>query len=301
MSQLPPRLSPPYRPVSPLLKLLMLGPLALGAGYTFLILTLLPGRTGDFFAWRMSPATAGLLGAAYGGSCAMLTLALRAREWVNVRVAVAAASLFMMLMLGATLLGRGTLHLTSGTLPAVLAAWGWLAVHVSSPFLGMAALGAQWRTRGTFPRRPPRLPWWVAAPMAGNGAVLTAAGLALYAAPGPAARHWPWRVGELDVRVIGAWGLVFGAALLLSRREAELRRVRGGMAALVCTGLLGLAGLLRHADRIAWGSPGAWLVVLALLTFTGLGLCGAGLSWLFDPPGLRAGRAAPVARPARAG
>jgi len=284
------------RQVSPVLKALMLVPLALAAGYVFLTLTFLGDSTADFFAWRMSPVTAALVGAAYGGSCAMLALAVRTRHWVKVRVAVAASSLFMLLMLGACLLGRTTLQLTGGAAFAVLAAWVWLAVHSTAPLIGLVALAAQWRVKGEEPPRPPRLPWWVAAPVVGNGAAVTAAGLVLYAVPGPAARHWPWEVSELDVRVIGAWCLAFGVALLLSWREAELRRVRNGMAALVCTGVLGLAGLVRFADEVSWSSPGAWAVVLVLLSFTGLGLSGVGVSVLLDPP---EAPGPPVVRPAR--
>ncbi|WP_441249159.1 hypothetical protein [Kitasatospora sp. McL0602] len=273
-----------HRPVSRALKALMLAPLAFAAGCTFLALTFFSGSTASYFAWPMSGPTATLLGAAYGGSAAMLALALRAGEWVKVRVATATSALFMLLMLGALLAGHGTLQLTGGTLVAVLTAWGWLGVHTVAPLIGLAALAAQWRTPGAEPPRPPRLPGWVAAPMIGNGTVVTAAGAVLYAFPDATARHWPWTVTALDVRVLGAWCLTFGIALLLSVREAELRRVRSGMAALVCTGSFGLLGLLRYGDRISWSSPGAWAVLLVLLSFTGLGLSGYAASALLDPP-----------------
>ncbi|GAA2747876.1 hypothetical protein [Kitasatospora cinereorecta] len=271
------------RPVSLVLKLMMIAPLAVAAGYSAVTLTLAPTATDSFFAWRMSPVTAVLLGAGYGGACTMLALALGERRWERVRVAVAACALLMPLMLGATLLGRGTLHLLGGSLLAFASAWIWLAVHLAAPPIGLIALGAQWRVRGPAPTRAPRLPWWVALPMAGNGTALAAAGFLLYLRPDPLARHWPWQAGPLDVRVLGAWCLTFGAALLLSLAEAELRRVRSGMTALVATGLLGLVGLIRYGDHVSWTSPGAWLVLLVLLTLAGLGLCGFGISWMLDP------------------
>ncbi|MEV4611143.1 hypothetical protein AB0K43_00880 [Kitasatospora sp. NPDC049258] len=274
----------PARPVGAALRLLVLGPLALAAGAVFLILTLFADATDDLFAWRMSPVTATLLGAGYGGSGVMLALALRARRWEKVRVTTAASSLFMLLMLGASLLGRRSLHLTGGPPPAVAAAWIWLGVHLAAPLLGLIALGAQWRVTGAKPPRAPRLPWWVAAPILSSGLTVTATGLLLYALPDQAARHWPWTARPLDVRALGAWCLAFGIALLLGWREAELRRVRHGMAALVVSGLLGLTGLLRYGGRIDWDGPGSWLVVLVLAAFIGLGLSGAGVSVLFDPP-----------------
>ncbi|GAA1251212.1 hypothetical protein GCM10009665_47410 [Kitasatospora nipponensis] len=266
------------------MRIALLGPLAVAAGYVFLTLTLAGSDTDALFAWRMSPVTASLLGAAYGGSCAMLALCLRAGHWVRVRMAAYASALFMLLMLGAVLLDRGETHLRGGALVAFLAAWIWLAVHLAAPAVGLLAFGAQARRRGPVPPRPPRLPWWVGAPMLVDAAALLATGLFLYAAPAPAARHWPWPVGQLDVRAFGAWCLAFGAALLFSWWESELRRVRGGMAALVVTGLFGLIGLVRYADQVRWSSPGAWLVVLVLCSLLGLGISGAGLSALLDPP-----------------
>ncbi|MFB7667075.1 hypothetical protein ACFC1R_24550 [Kitasatospora sp. NPDC056138] len=299
----------PSPAVSGVLQALLLAPLLVGAGYVFLGLTLFSGGTGDLFAWRMSPVTATLLGAAYGGSGVMLAMALCTEQWVRVRVAVAASSLLMLLMLGACLLGRGTLQLTRGSVVAVLSAWVWLGVHTAAPVVGLIALGAQWRRNarwrarsGRAEPRPPRLPWWVAGPVVGNGLAVTATGLLLYTVPDVLTRHWPWQVSALDVRVIGAWCLAFGTALLLGLCEAELRRVRNGMAALVGTGVLGLVGLLRYAHLVRWASPGSWLVVLALVAFTGLGLCGVGVSGLLDPPRPGSGPGGgPVVRPAQLG
>ncbi|BAJ32030.1 MULTISPECIES: hypothetical protein [Kitasatospora] len=120
--------------------------------------------------------------------------------------------------------------------------------------------------------------------MTGGGALLALLGLALLLAPGPLAAHWPWTARPLDVRALGAWTLTFGAALLLAARESELRRVRGGMAAMVLTGLLGLTGLARYGDLVAWRQPGAWIAVLVLTALLGLGLCGYGVSAVLDPP-----------------
>ncbi|MEU5385706.1 MULTISPECIES: hypothetical protein [Kitasatospora] len=274
----------PVRPVSPLLRALLLAPLALAAGWAFLALWPAAGATDELFAWAMSPVTAALLGSGYGGAAAMLALAARARGWAEVRVATAATCLLMPLMLATTLAGRRDLHLDGGPLLGFLAAWGWLAAHLAAPPIGLAALAAQLRTRGPAPARTPRLPWWVAAPMACGGTLLALLGLALAVRPGPFAAHWPWTARPLDVRALGAWTLTFGAALLLAARESELRRVRGGMAAMVLTGLLGLTGLVRYGALVAWRQPGAWLTVLVLTALLGLGLCGFGLSALLDPP-----------------
>ncbi|WP_282203354.1 hypothetical protein [Kitasatospora fiedleri] len=150
--------TPPVRPVSPLLKALLLGPLALAAGWAFLVLWPAADATGDLFAWTTSPVTAVLLGSAHGGAAAMLALAVRARCWAEVRVATAAGCLLMLLMLATTLAGRRDLHPDGGPLLGFLAARGWLAVHLAAPPVGLAALVAQLRTPGPAPARTPGCP-----------------------------------------------------------------------------------------------------------------------------------------------
>ncbi|MEV4560107.1 hypothetical protein AB0K51_24375 [Kitasatospora sp. NPDC049285] len=275
---------PPGRPVSPVLKALMLGPLAAGAGYTFLALWPAAGSTDTLFAWAMSPVTAVLLGAGYGGAGVMLLLAVRAGSWAEVRVVTAASAVLMVLMLAATLADRGSLHLDGGSLIAFLGAWGWLAVHLAALPIGLVALTAQLLTRGPAPARAPRPPWWVAAPMVSGGLLLAGLGAVLSLRSAALAPTWPWTARPIDVRALGAWALAFGVALLLASREAELRRVRSGMAALVLTGLLGLAGLIRYGAHVAWHQPAAWVAVLVLTALLGLGLCGYGVSAVLDPP-----------------
>ncbi|QMU76457.1 hypothetical protein GXW83_12615 [Streptacidiphilus sp. PB12-B1b] len=273
------------RPLSPAVRFAVLAPLAVGSGYTALVLTLAPSLTRALFPWTMSPVTAVLLGAAYAGSWAMLWLAAaRAEQWARARVTVATSSLFMLLALAATLLGRGTLHLRSGDLSGVLAAWGWLGVHLCAPLIGLVAFGFQWYARGAEPPRPEPLPGWVSAPMLASAALLGPTGLWLFVEPALTARHWAWHASQLDVRMLGAWSLAFGVAMLLAHRERELRRVRHGMVALVLTGLLGLVGMLRYAGSVHWGSPAAWAVVAALTLLLGMGLSGLGLAPLLSPP-----------------
>ncbi|BAJ32029.1 MULTISPECIES: hypothetical protein [Kitasatospora] len=149
---------PAARPASPVLRLLLLGPLAAAAGWAFLALWPAAGATDDLFAWAMSPVTAVLLGSGYGGAAVMLALAARARGWAEVRVATAASCLLVLLTLAATLADRRDLHLDGGPLLGFLAAWGWLAVHLAAPPAGLLALGAQLRTRGPAPARTPRPP-----------------------------------------------------------------------------------------------------------------------------------------------
>ncbi|WP_133259830.1 hypothetical protein [Streptacidiphilus pinicola] len=268
------------RPLSPAVRYAMVVPLTLGAAYAALLLTLASSSTDVVFAWTMSPVSATLIGAGYAGSCAMLWLCgARAKAWTHARVTVLSSSLFMLLMLAALLLDHGTLHLRGGEVFAVLAAFGWFGVHLVAPLIGAAGLGAQLvATKGGEPERPPVMPWWIALPTACSGLFLAVAGLLLFVAPAWPARHWPWTVGQLDVRVLAAFALTFGLAMLGTVRERALRRVTHGMVAMVVAGLLGLVGLLRYADQVRWGSVGAWGVVAVLMLLLGMGLAGLGLA-----------------------
>ncbi|MEY9940614.1 hypothetical protein [Streptacidiphilus sp. MAP5-3] len=304
------QLSPlsPANPLSPVVRLAMVVPRTLGAAYAGLLLTLAPSHTDLLFAWTMSPVTATLIGAGYAGSCAMLWLcAARARQWAQARVSVLSSSLFMLLMLAAILLDRGTLHLTGGQLFAVLAAYGWLGFHLLAPLSGAVGLGVQrfgaaGRSVSRTAPRPGPMPWWVALPTVSSGFFLAVLGGLLFASPGWAARNWPWTAGQLDIRVLAAFALTFSIAMLMTVRDRELQRVRHGMVALVVTGLLGLAGLLRYADQVRWGSVGASGVVAVLMLLLGLGMSGLGLSVVLPqalPPTTRrnASPTAPIAPP----
>ncbi|WP_042383003.1 hypothetical protein [Streptacidiphilus melanogenes] len=271
---------PTGRPLSPVVRYTMVVPLTLGAVYAALLLTLASSHTGALFAWTMSPVSAALIGAGYAGSCAMLWLCgARARQWTHARVTVLSSSLFMLLMLAALLLDHGTLHLRGGQVFGVLAAFGWFGVHLVAPPVGAVGLGAQWlAARGGAPERPGAMPWWIALPTFCSGLFLTVVGVLLFVSPDGPARHWPWAVSPLDVRVLAAFGLTFGAAMLGTVRERELRRVNHGMVAMVVTGLLGLIGLFRYAGQVRWSSVGAWGVVAVLMLFLGMGLAGLGLA-----------------------
>ncbi|MEY9873848.1 peptidoglycan/LPS O-acetylase OafA/YrhL [Streptacidiphilus sp. MAP12-33] len=278
-------MEPTTPPLSPGVRYAMVVPLTLGAAYAALLLTLASSHTEALFAWTMSPVSATLVGAGYAGSCAMLWLcAVRAKAWTHARVTVLSSSLFMLLMLAAIVLDHRTLHLEGGDLFAVLAAFGWFGVHLVAPLIGTVGLGVQLvgnrRLAARYGRaeRPEPLPWWIALPTFSSGAFLTAVGALLFAAPAWPARHWPWAAGRLDVRVLAAFALVFGLAMLGTVAERELHRVRHGMLALVVTGVLGLVGLVRYADQVRWASAGAWGVVAVLMLFLGMGLAGLGLS-----------------------
>lgn len=264
---------PPARPVSEAIRVGMLVPLVVACCYTAFVLVPFAGHTASVFAWGMAPPTAWLLGSGYAGSGVMLALTLRRTRWADARIAVYATSFFMVLILLDSVLGRRTLHLKSGPILGFFAAWGWMAVHVAALFIGIGVLLAQARTPGRTAPRAPALPLFVAGPMLFAATWLTVLGALLAIGPSWMRHGWPWPVSELDVRVSGAFCLTYAGATWLTWRGGDLNRTKPGLAALVVTGLLGLAGMVRyngwlHAD------PGTWLILLVLVTLVGMGASG---------------------------
>lgn len=281
------------KPVHEAVRVSLLVPLVVACCYTAFVLVPFAGHTASVFAWRMAAPTAWLLGSAYTGSAVMLVLTLRRRRWADARVAVLSTAFFMPLVLLDSALGWRTLYLTGGPILGFFAAWGWMLVHVTALFVILGVLAAQARMPGRTVPRAPALPLFVAGPMLFAAAWLTVLGVLLAVAPSWMRHGWPWQVSVLDVRVLGAWCLTYAGATWLAWRGGDLSRTKPGLAALVVTGLLGLAGVLRYNGWLH-DDPGTWLILLVLVTLVGMGASGLVLAPItteddpeseFDPGG----------------
>ncbi|HTJ68341.1 MAG TPA: hypothetical protein VL551_12485 [Actinospica sp.] len=261
------------KPVSEAIRWGMLAPLVAASCYTALVLVPFAGHTAFAFAWTMAPLTAWLLGSAYAGSAVMLVLALRRSEWADVRISAYSTSMFMVLMLAASLLGRHTMHLAHGPIIAFFGAWIWMLIHVAVLFVGAGVLIAQAFTRGRTTPRAPGPPLLIGGPMLFAATWLSALGIAVTAAPSWAVRNWPWTVSELDVRALGAWCLTYGVSTFLAWRAGDLTRTLPGLIALMTTGLLGLVGVIRYNGSLH-NDLATWLILLVLVTLVGMGTTG---------------------------
>ena len=261
------------KPVSEAIRWGMLAPLVAASCYTAAVLVPFAGHTAFAFAWTMAPPTAWLLGSGYAGSAVMLGVALRRSRWVDARISVYATSLFMVLMLAASVLGHHTLHLSGGPIIGFFAAWIWLLIHGAALFIGAGVLTAQALTPGRTVPRAPALPAFVGGPMLFAASWLSALGVVLTIAPNWTLHGWPWPVSALDVRAFGAFCLTYGFATFLAWRAGDLNRTRPGLLALVVTGLLGLVGVVRYTGSLR-NDPGTWIILLVLVTLVGMGASG---------------------------
>jgi hypothetical protein len=244
--------------------------LAVGALYV------LAEQTDRTFAWTIQPPlTAAFLGAGYAAGCVLVVLSLREPAWAHARVPVLTVLVFVVLTLAATLLHLDRFHLTTGEGPvAVAAAWFWLAVYVVVPLGMIAALWLQERAPGADPPARAPVPRVLRGALAVESVVLTAVGVALFAAPGTATDLWPWPLTPLTARVVAAWLLAFGLATALAAAVGDLRRLRTAAIAYTVFGVLVAGAVLRFADSVAWGDPAAWVFAATTVAVVGTGAAG---------------------------
>jgi hypothetical protein len=222
-----------------------------------LILLLFPDRTGELFAWAITPPmSASLLASAYIGGVWYFICVLRASAWHRVQHGFPAVAVFASALLIATLL-----HLDRFS--ANLSFWVWLALYATTPFLVVAAAIAQRRRARRIPETgdvvvPPA----IADGLAGVGAVAFAFGALLFCAPELAVTSWAWQLTPLTAQVTGAVLALTGvvnAALLRDRRWSAFQAVFE--AQLVSLAAIG-ATVVLHRDDLLWERPTTLVFVL---------------------------------------
>lgn len=223
------------------------------------ILLLFPDRTGELFAWAITPPmSASLLASAYIGGVWFFASVLRASAWHRVQHGFPAVAVFAGALLIATLL-----HLDRFS--ANLSFWVWLALYATTPFLVVAVVIAQRR----WARRTPEVgdlvvPPLIAYALAGVGAVAFAFGTLLFCVPDFAITFWAWQLTPLTAQVTGAVLALTGvvnAALLRDRRwsafEAVFEAQLVSLAAIAVTVWL-------HRGDLLWERPMTLIFVLLI-------------------------------------
>ena len=224
----------------------------------FVLLYLLPGRTGELFAWPIAPTmTAMLLGSAYAGGVWFFVGVVRARRWHTV------AAGFPPVVVFAALLGVATfLHWDRFTHSHV-AFWVWTATYLVAPFL---VAGVWVRNRGAAPPPRPderRLGPWTRRVIVAGGVLAVSLGAVLFLVPDLVSFVWPWAITTLTGRVVGAvlcLGIAAFSVLIDDRYGSVVRLVEVAMVMAAFAAL----GLLRARDQIVWSRPLAWVMVAGM-------------------------------------
>jgi hypothetical protein len=232
-------------------------------------------QTERVFAWTIQPPiTAAFLGAAYAGGCALELLALRRGTWAALRIPFLAILVFTTTTLVVTLLHLDRFHFGSPVPLARFAAWFWLAIYVVVPVAMVVVLVLQERQPSAPTSRVP-LPPVLRVALLAQGAVLLVVGLPLLFRPGLASFLWPWNLTPLTARMVAAWLLAFGLAVVLAGLEADLARLDVAAAAYGLLAVLELVVTARYPGTVRWGSPAAWVylaVAVSILLSSAYGL-----------------------------
>lgn len=223
------------------------------------ILLLFPDRTGELFAWAITPPmSASLLAGAYIGGVWFFVRVLRASAWHRVQHGFPAVAVFAGALLVATLM-----HLDRFS--ANLSFWVWLALYATTPFLVVAVVIAQRRRA----RRAPEagdlvVPPPIAYALAAVGAVAFGFGALLFCAPELAITFWAWQLTPLTAQVTGAVLSLTGvvnAALLRDRRWSSFEAVFE--AQLVSLAAIAVTVWLHRGDLL-WDRPMTFVFVLLI-------------------------------------
>jgi hypothetical protein len=255
----------PVRPVTTFTRLAF----ALSAALAFIAgvqLYVLTEHTATYFAWTIAaPLSAAFLGASYWAGALLLLLAIRERAWAHIRIAVAAVVAFVPLMVATTFLHLDRFHLTHAEFNPRLAAWAWMIVYVTVPFILAAMLYLQLRTPGGDPPRTAAVSPALRALIAINAVVALAVGAALFALPQLMATVWPWPLTPLTARTIASGCVAVAAGSFQFLRETDWGRTRIGTLPYLLLGALHLLALLRYPGTVDWHRTGSWLYVLFMI------------------------------------
>jgi hypothetical protein len=240
--------------------------LTFGAGIP---LFLLSEQTGQFFSWTINPPlTAAWLGATFWASSVIVFLAARQPVFAWLRPAMPGGLLFVWLMMGATLLHLDRFHLSQATGVA------WVAVYLAVPPVLTVILWKQFTAPGGDPPRTALLPAWLRFGFAVYAVAVTGLGLGLYLLPQQVAAAWPWTLTPLTARAIAAWLIPLGVIAGQVVWENDFGRVRAVMTGAIVFSVLHLLAVGRYAGTVEWGSPRAWLYLVALVATLVVGVYG---------------------------
>jgi hypothetical protein len=265
---------PGVRPLTPGMRLMLL----VASLLVFLVgvqLFILTEDTDHWFAWTITPPlTAAFLGGSYWASFALEWLASRERSWARARVAVPAVLSFTTLTLIASLIHLDKFHLSRPQFETVAATWIWLAVYGLVPIIMSLLLVQQLRVPGGDPPGTRPMAPAAALGLMAAGSAMAVLGVALFVAPEVTKGIWPWTLTPLTARAVGAWLIGLGIATAHAGREADWGRVRPGAMGLAVFGALQLVALARYAATPQWGTPSAWVYLLAVIAALAIGLYG---------------------------
>jgi hypothetical protein len=212
-------------------------------------LFVLSEHTDDWFAWTIQPPlTAAFMGAFYASAFAVAIPSALERDWDRARVGVPGITVFVWLVLAATLLHLEKFHHDDGELIPAIAAWAWLVVYVVEPPFLTWAYVRQLRAPGGDGPCAPELPKWFRAAYIGVGGAMVAVAAILFVSPDAQAEVWPWQLSPLTARAVSATLAGAGIMLITGAREPCWIRSRWGVTGALVFSALTAVAVARYWD-----------------------------------------------------
>jgi hypothetical protein len=250
----------------------------------WVILYLLPSRTGELFAWKITPEmTPMFMGAAYGAGAYYFLRVVLARRWHEVAHYFPGIAAFTWLLGIATVLHWEAFAGMPFSLECLLdpadfkgpplAVYTWVILYFTTPLV----VPLLWlRNRRTDPGTPDpedrvvseRVRWGGAL----SGAALVVLGLGLFLFPTVVMPYWPWQLTPFTAQVVGAFLVAPGVALLgcaWDRRWSAWRILLQHEALAVGLILLAVLVQLGRPANLQAENPLTWLFVGAMVLFLG--------------------------------
>ena len=225
-----------------------------------IILYLLPGTTGERFAWEIgSPLTAALMGAGYLGGAYFFFRVLRERRWHRAGAGFPTVAVFTAVLLVTTLLHWDTFDPTHW--PFLV----WLVIYILTPVI-VPAVWLQNRRRdpGTPEPHDQLLPASLLAAAGVAGLVLLATAALLFFVPALAVEYWPWPQTLLTARVMASWLALLGTGTLILSRERRWSAWRLPMQSILLWQVLLLVAFVIRREAFGAAGPLNWFTIFTV-------------------------------------
>jgi hypothetical protein len=225
--------------------------------------------TNHYFAWTIQPpVTAAFLGGGYLTVTTAIVLALRASNWIQVRIGVWIVATGLISILLATLLHLDKFHLHSPIWSAKFWAWAWLFLYIILVPGLIAALWTQRHQKQAKMLSTVPLPKWMRVSQRLLSGLLLMIGIALFVTPKTAEQLWPWLLTPLTARMVGSFYLAIAVSLFVAARENNYARTHVAHFAYVVFALLQIITVIRYPVVNWLELPGLLLAVVLLALFT---------------------------------
>lgn len=231
----------------------------------FIVLFFMPDKTGELFAWTITPRLSSMfLGAAYLGGAWILFQTAIGKHWHRVQAVYPAVTVFTIAMLASTILHWD--RFAHGNLAFIL----WVFLYVVSPFLIPSLWIYNQRTDTNEPEGSD-----VVVPISSRlGVRIIGTGVLLFIIAGflyPALpiSIWPWSLTPLTARVICGWLSVIGVSALVLSFDPRWTAWRSIFEGVSLAALLILVACFMNPAELT-PSIINWFTGILLITLVGL-------------------------------